>query len=850
MNNNPKQDRSSIRSFDDLQRRYNFDKSFAEIMGIAQNAQKSYEELSGVTTEIREDLDNISLKVGKIDGLEKTVSEIKIEQDGIDLSVYAKTETLANYATADAIEGLATKEELGDYAKTDAINGLATKKEVEEAETRITAEIGKIDLSVYATTTDIEETYAKTEDVKASLSLKIEKIDEKNVSILSGNADKIAFQSGEITIESEDFNLNEDGVYIKDASGNSVVGMHSGNMDYPSLVNPGRVSPVRFYAGAFREGFIPVRTKEIILSTNTQDIQTMSFAPLKDGEDDLYIVDAKCIAASWKDFSEKSNTIKLLQILTSWTAEEDGSYTSSFEVQLVPSEEYEPVIIADSLTVQVYAIQTIHWTTVEPLKSNGADNGYVKVTINAAKAFDYEVQYIISGSYYSLDQYANLDVEKLNMDISHTDSCIDISLAATTLGDYRDYLLTIQYQVDVKNQKFKVLQDGSLYASAASISGTIYATDGEFNGTVRAINGEIGDFKINNQGLVSDSLKITPTQALFETGIFNLNNKVKIFDQGSVSYIITTGTGAFEIKNYGGAGIRFNPTEDKQEIRYTITLNNFKGTREYTGSENLHGYTFYNYKHYVTFDFTVGASNTDVLVSPEVINLQFKVKTQGLEKILDQTVTIPAGTHSGSIYTLYANEKSQYQPAYSSSGYDYIDCKLTESNTWGDPITTSVLSISTTNNVLYSLGSFCPYVPEGGDKQTTYTLGDDGHIWGGLRMNVTPQTDSDRRLKNTIVNIPNEYEQFFDALQPVSFKYNQNTSDRMHLGFIAQDVEESLNNAGIATKDFAGICIGTDEDKTYSLRYEEFIPLNTLEIQKLKARIKELENRLEKLEKG
>jgi archaellum component FlaC len=151
------------------------------------------------------------------------------------------------------------------------------------------------------------------------------------------------------------------------------------------------------------------------------------------------------------------------------------------------------------------------------------------------------------------------------------------------------------------------------------------------------------------------------------------------------------------------------------------------------------------------------------------------------------------------------------------------------------------------NNVLYSLGSFCPHVPDGSNKTTTYVLGDDNHIWGGLRAAVTSQTNSDSRLKNTIVNIPIEYEQFFNSLRPVSFKYNQNTSDRKHLGFIAQEVENSLNNAGIITKDFAGVCIGADSEKTYSLRYEEFIPLNTWEIQKLKNRVNELEGELKEI---
>jgi hypothetical protein len=61
-------------------------------------------------------------------------------------------------------------------------------------------------------------------------------------------------------------------------------------------------------------------------------------------------------------------------------------------------------------------------------------------------------------------------------------------------------------------------------------------------------------------------------------------------------------------------------------------------------------------------------------------------------------------------------------------------------------------------------------------------------------------------------------------------------------------VEDSLPLAQIDTKDFAGICMPKDEDKFYSLRYTEFIPLNTHQIQKLKNRVSELEDIVKRLE--
>lgn len=111
---------------------------------------------------------------------------------------------------------------------------------------------------------------------------------------------------------------------------------------------------------------------------------------------------------------------------------------------------------------------------------------------------------------------------------------------------------------------------------------------------------------------------------------------------------------------------------------------------------------------------------------------------------------------------------------------------------------------------------------------------------------------SDRNIKNSISYIPDSFEQVYDALQPVVYKYNDGTSDRFHIGMIAQDVEQAVLDAGLTTEDFAAVCYNVDKDtgekNGYTLRYTEFVPLNILEIQKLKRRVTELENKLNELE--
>lgn len=112
---------------------------------------------------------------------------------------------------------------------------------------------------------------------------------------------------------------------------------------------------------------------------------------------------------------------------------------------------------------------------------------------------------------------------------------------------------------------------------------------------------------------------------------------------------------------------------------------------------------------------------------------------------------------------------------------------------------------------------------------------------------------SDYNKKNTISSLTYS-DSFFDSLRPVTYKYNDGWSDRLHCGFIAQEVKEAMDNANIELSDFAGLCIEyneiTGEEIEWRLRYEEFIALNTDQIQKLKRRVAQLEQEIENLKKS
>jgi len=121
-----------------------------------------------------------------------------------------------------------------------------------------------------------------------------------------------------------------------------------------------------------------------------------------------------------------------------------------------------------------------------------------------------------------------------------------------------------------------------------------------------------------------------------------------------------------------------------------------------------------------------------------------------------------------------------------------------------------------------------------------------GKLWGTWYLGNSTAITSDENKKNSIEELPEKYSALFDNLRPVRYKYNDGTSDRFHTGFIAQEVEQALTNSEIDSQEFAGFV--KNEDGECFLRYEEFIALAVNEVQTLKKKNSDLEQRVADLE--
>ena len=123
-------------------------------------------------------------------------------------------------------------------------------------------------------------------------------------------------------------------------------------------------------------------------------------------------------------------------------------------------------------------------------------------------------------------------------------------------------------------------------------------------------------------------------------------------------------------------------------------------------------------------------------------------------------------------------------------------------------------------------------------------LGTSGYRWNDIWATNSNIQSSDRSIKKDIQYGLSEYDALFDALRPVSYKFVDGTSGRTHMGIIAQDLEESLNDLGISTQDCAAFVKAESDNPDmpgydYAVRYGEFIPLLIYQVQKIKEALKD-----------
>lgn len=135
---------------------------------------------------------------------------------------------------------------------------------------------------------------------------------------------------------------------------------------------------------------------------------------------------------------------------------------------------------------------------------------------------------------------------------------------------------------------------------------------------------------------------------------------------------------------------------------------------------------------------------------------------------------------------------------------------------------------------IYPTAQGFAYKPSGQDWQSV--------PWQGIGRAGTAY--SDKSLKKNIKSLDEKFDNFFDDLKPVSFKWKSTkfkTDDKEHIGFIAQDIQEAQK------KNDLDLDLVYETDKLLNLDKRELIALNTWQIQMLKKEIEKLKEEIKSL---
>ncbi len=190
------------------------------------------------------------------------------------------------------------------------------------------------------------------------------------------------------------------------------------------------------------------------------------------------------------------------------------------------------------------------------------------------------------------------------------------------------------------------------------------------------------------------------------------------------------------------------------------------------------------------------------------------------------------------------NNATGYQALYSNTTGNY-----NIANGWG------ALSSNTTGNINTSIGHLAGSLITTGSNNTAIgfdaqvptatasnqvTIGNANVTYAGVQVAWT--VTSDKRWKSNIQN-SNLGLDFISKLRPVSYFRNNDESKKLEYGFIAQELEEALNHAGVTNN---GI-ISKDSKGMYGVRYNDLMAPMVKAIQEQQTIIESQQKQIDEL---
>ncbi len=399
----------------------------------------------------------------------------------------------------------------------------------------------------------------------------------------------------------------------------------------------------------------------------------------------------------------------------------------------------------------------------------------------------------------------------------------------------------------------KVYIRGNIYAEDGVFNGTVYATDGIFKGVIQAssyldssgknmmTNGKWNPEYLNIKGLTVEAANVTGTltigqlpNTVAQTSDIPQKLSQLVNDSGyQTASGVTTIIGGVVTTDYVNA------------LGIQVKAANVTGTLSANQIDLTGAITFNDLSRAVqndindTYTMAEDAQSLATGVDDTVSGWTYSGTTYIDGSMLMTGTVMASSLQGGEVLLLDANEyvagSLTLEGATSFAGRKIVieSGGIELNSTWGDIYAghgngRTYLHLA---DYEFTIGH-ADVLPNVG---ANYNLGSMNQTW----LNVYAETDtiqtSDRNKKHDIQDIPDKYLQMLLLLPPKIFKMNSGTSDRFHVGYIAQDVENAMGKVGIDSLEFAGFVKDKDNDgnDVYMLRYGEFMAIHTMAIQKI-----------------
>ena len=419
--------------------------------------------------------------------------------------------------------------------------------------------------------------------------------------------------------------------------------------------------------------------------------------------------------------------------------------------------------------------------------------------------------------------------------------------------------------------KFKVGHNGNLVATSANISGTITAT-----------GGSIGGWSISSTRIKSSS---TIYMGNAEAGLMLINetNQPFIYAQNS------SGTTTFQVKRDGtlyatGATLSGTITATNG----TIGAINIVSTRE----ASLHCYdNSLCTSTTITMPILTMTGSSDGVEFWDHVSTSSSIQgglkaVYGAKQLVFYIKAKPTATSTwvgasdGNVFYVRADGYALTRGLTVSTPLDLKTDTSADGNL--RYVSSNNYFLKTTyneeENSMWMYLNYVKFVDAGVFSNITpaddgsYKLGTSDHRWTQIWCKNSLNSTSDRNMKKDIKVLSEVHKQFFMKLIPVSYMFTDPDSDRTHIGFVAQDVEQAMTECGLTSLDFAGLCKDIKRERVsdnkydkrmrdvldengnpvyiYSLRYTEFIGIITYVLQDSVNRLDKLESLVNQLLAG